>query len=85
MTVRITVSEEPHVRHVIVDGRLTGEEVGELELALGDDLGAVCLELGNLRSVDAAALAALRRLRAAGVRMSGAYPHLAWQIEQEEG
>ena len=84
MTVRITVAEERTLRRILVEGRLSVLEVEELEGVVGDDPGAVCLELSNLRSVDAAALAALRRLRGAGVEMRGAFPHLAWQIEEDE-
>jgi len=84
VTVRITVAEEPTLRRILVEGRLSALEVGELEGVVGDDPGAVCLELSNLRSADAAALAALRRLRGAGVEMRGASPHLAWQIEDDE-
>ena len=83
VTVRITVAEDK-VRRVRVEGRLSAVEVGELEHAVGDDLRAVCLELSNLRSADAAALSALRRLWQAGVEMRGASPHLAWQIEEDE-
>ena len=84
MTVRITIAEERPVRRLWVEGRLSAIEVAELEGAIGDDPCAVCLELSNLRSADAAALAALRRLRGAGVEMHGASPHLAWQIEDDE-
>jgi len=84
MTVRITVAEDPPLRRIRVEGRLTAVEVGELDEVVGLDAGAVCLELSNLRSADAPALAALRRLRAAGAAIEGASPHLAWQIEEDE-
>ena len=83
VTVRITVAEERSVRRIRVEGRLSGEEVAELDGVIGDDPSAVCLELSNLRSADAPGLAALRRLRATGIEMRGASPHLAWQIEEE--
>jgi anti-sigma factor RsiW len=66
-----------------VAGRLTAEEVGELEQAVASDPDAY-LELQDLRSFDAAGLAALRRLRAEGVEMRAVSPHLAWQIAAEE-
>jgi hypothetical protein len=84
VTVRIMVAEERTVRRIRVEGRLSGDAVGELEQVIGDDPSAVSLELSNLRSADAVALAALRRLHAAGVEMRGASPQLAWQIEEDE-
>jgi hypothetical protein len=83
VTARITVAEQGAVRHVRLEGRLTGAEVGELEEAIGNDPGAICLALENLRSADAAGLAALRRLRAQGVELRGVRPHLAWRIEED--
>ena len=83
VTVRITVVERSGIRHIRVEGRLTGEEVAELEQEIGADRPAVCLDLENLRSADAAGLVALRRLRAEGVEMPAVPRHLAWRIEQE--
>lgn len=84
MTLRIAVAADDDVRHVHLEGRLTGDEVGELEQVIGGDPRAVCLELENLRSADADGLATLRRLRAEGVEMRGMPPHLAWRIEEDE-
>jgi anti-sigma factor RsiW len=84
VTLRIAVASDDHVRHVHLDGRLTGDEVGELEQVIGGDPRAVCLELENLRSADAEGLVALRRLRAEGVELRGVPPHLAWRIEEGE-
>jgi hypothetical protein len=84
VTVRITVTGGRAARRIRVEGRLSGEEVGELEQVIGDDPGAACLELANLRSVDDAGLALLRRLRREGVVMCGVRPHLAWRIEEDE-
>jgi hypothetical protein len=85
VTVRITLLDGDSVadRHIRVEGRLTGEAVAELERLVGGDLHSTCLDLEDLRAVDAAALLALRRMRAAGVEMHGANPHLTWQIEEE--
>lgn len=57
--------------------------IGELEQLVGGDPHALCLDLTDLRSADAAALAVLRRLRAEGVEMRGVPPRLAWRIEDE--
>jgi ABC-type transporter Mla MlaB component len=84
MTLRISSLQAGSIRRIQVAGRLTRDEVTELEQTIGDDLGAVCLELENLRSADAAGLAALRRLLAGGVDMRGVPQHLAWRIEGSE-
>lgn len=84
MTLRILVDENAGVRSIQLDGRLTGEEICALENEIGASFGAVCLELENLGSADAAGLSALRRLREAGVAMRGVPPHLAWRIEADE-
>lgn len=83
MTVRISVEETGQRRVVRVEGRLTVEEVPELEGALGDDLTVAELELHDLRSADSAGLAALRRLRAAGVALRAVPPRIALEINEE--
>jgi ABC-type transporter Mla MlaB component len=83
MTLRIISLRQGSRRQLAVTGRLTREEVGELEQALASDPDA-CLDLEDLRSVDGAGLAALRRLRAEGVEMRRVPPHLAWRIEDDE-
>ena len=82
MTVRITVGPPGSVRRILVEGRLCADAVGELEATVGAAPGAVVLDLANLSFADAAGLAALRRLRAAGAAIEGTRPHLAWQIER---
>jgi ABC-type transporter Mla MlaB component len=85
VTVRISVTTSQSALHrrIRVAGRLTAEAVGELEGMIGDDLDSVVLDLEDLSALDTGALAALRRLRVAGVAMEGVSPHLAWQIEEE--
>lgn len=83
VSLRITVVTDHAVRHIRVEGRLTGEEVGELDREIGLDPRAVCLELDNLRSADESALAMLRRLRDQSVEMRGVPPHLAWRIDED--
>lgn len=82
MTLRITSCQRGS-RHLAVAGRLTAEEVSELEQAVASDPGAI-LDLGDLRSFDTAGLAALRRLRAEGVEMCRVPRHLAWRIEEDD-
>jgi anti-anti-sigma regulatory factor len=84
MTLRITIRQEEAIRIVQVAGRLDREGAGELVQEVGYDPGGTCLDLEDLRSVDAAGLSALRRMRAAGVRMRGVPKHLAWQLEAGE-
>jgi len=82
VTVRITVVEDRPLRRLRVDGRLTGDEIAELEQLIGPDPKAVCLELTDLRSIDPTALAVLRRLREEGLQLIDLSPHLAWRIEE---
>jgi hypothetical protein len=68
---------------VRVEGRLTEEQVSELEGALGDDFDHAELDLQHLRSADRGGLAALRRLRGAGVMLRAVPPRIAFAIEDE--
>jgi len=83
VTVRFTVTQDRAVRRIRLEGRLSADEIGELEQLVGDDPRRTCLDLAELRSADAPALEFLRRLRREGVEMQGAPPHLAWRIEEE--
>ncbi|MGH7286825.1 MAG: hypothetical protein ACREI8_02265, partial [Myxococcota bacterium] len=85
VTVRIMVEETGRRRVVRVEGRLTVVELAELEGALGEDLTHAELELQDLRSADAGGLAALRRLRAAGVALRSVPPRIALEIDEEVG
>ena len=81
MTVRITVSKDREGRLIHVVGRLSEEEIEELEQIIGDDSTRTRLELSELRSADAAGLSLLRRLQLQGVELRGLSPHLAWRVE----
>ena len=83
MTVRFTVTEDRAVRRIRLEGRLSADEIAELEQLVGVDPRRVCLDLAELRSADAPGLELLRRLRSEGVEMCGARPHLAWRVEEE--
>jgi len=83
VTVRFTVTEERKVRRIGLEGRLSAEEIEELEQLVGDDPSAVYLDLAELRSADGCGLALLRRLRREGFEMCGVPPHLAWRIEED--
>jgi hypothetical protein len=84
VTLCITLVEEGPRRLIHVAGRLTHEEVSELERVIGSNPISACLVLKYLRSADASGLAALRRLRGAGVPMRSIPPHLRWRIEDED-
>jgi ABC-type transporter Mla MlaB component len=66
-----------------LEGRLSAEEIEELEQIVGDDPSIVYLDLAELRSADASALALLRRLRREGFEMRDVPPHLTWRIEED--
>ena len=83
MTVRITVGEPASFRRIAVEGRLSADAVHDLEQEVGNHPDEVVLNLANLRSADAAGIAALRRLRAEGVAMQRTGLHLAWRIDEE--
>lgn len=84
MTLRITIVANPGSR-IRLDGRLTRDEVSVLERAIRSSANLECLEVEDLRSADAEGVAALRRLREAGVAMRGLRPHLAWRIHEPGG
>jgi len=84
VTVRISVVEQGRTRCIQLTGRLTQEEVGALDEAIGDNPSAARLDLVDLRSADAEGLRVLRRLRAEGVELREVPPHLAWRIESGE-
>lgn len=83
MTAHITVSQDRNRRLIRVEGRLSDEEIDELEQAIGDDPTNACLELSELRSADEAGLSLLRRLQRRGSELRGLPPHLAWRIEDD--
>lgn len=83
MTIRFRVIEEGNVRRVRLEGRLSGEEIEELEEVVGNDPRLTYLDLAELRSVDARGLALLRRLRREGFEMREMPPHLGWRIEED--
>jgi hypothetical protein len=76
VTIRITSVSEGPGRTVRVDGWLVACDVAALEEAVGDCVRGTRLELADLRSADAAGVAALRGLEARGARLHGAAPFL---------
>jgi hypothetical protein len=76
MTIYIACSSESGIRVVRLEGWLEGEGVAELERVINGDSGSLRLDLSELRSADAAGLAALRALRASGASIVGASPYI---------
>jgi len=68
----------------MVDGRLDGDVVAELERVVAERSGPVCLDLAGLRSADEAGFGALRALLARGVVVTGASPYFRLLLELEE-
>lgn len=83
MTVRITVTKEGTVRRIGLQGRLSTEEIEELEQLVGHDPSKVYLDLAELRSADACGMALLRRFRSESFELRSVPPHLAWRIEED--
>jgi ABC-type transporter Mla MlaB component len=83
VTVRFTVTEDRACRRIRLEGRLSADEIAELEQLVGVDPRRAGLDLAELRSADASGLALLRRLRREGVDICGAPPHLVWRIEED--
>ncbi len=84
MTLRISTRRDPKGEVVIVDGRLDGEVVEELERVVAEQSGPLRLELAGLRSADEAGLEALRALRARGIVLTGASPYLRLRLGVEK-
>jgi hypothetical protein len=76
MTLYIACNSDSGTRHVRLEGWLEGDAVAELERVISGDSGPLRLDLSELRSADAAGLAALRALRAAGASLVGASPYI---------
>lgn len=81
MTVRIMSTETPG-RHLLkIDGRLRAQDLEELDALCVRRGKALELDLSDLRGVDEAAVARLRRLRAAGVTLKGVSAYIALRLD----
>lgn len=76
MTLFIGSDSDAGIRVVRLEGWLEGETVAELERVIHGGSGPLRLDLCELRSADAAGLATLRALRAAGASIVGASPYM---------
>ncbi len=84
MRFRITKTTDGPTSVLHVDGELLGEGVRELERAAAA-VRPLRLDLTNLLRADAAGLAALRRLAAAGVQLTGLSSYFALLLERAAG
>ena len=76
MTLYIACELDAGVRVVRLEGWLAGDGVAELERIVSGGTGPLRIDLSELRSADAAGLAALRALHAAGALLVGASPYI---------
>lgn len=76
MAFRITRVPGDGGDRVEIAGRLASEGLGELQQVLDAATPPLSIDLGELRSADAAALSVLRRLESDDVRLVRASPYL---------
>ncbi len=76
MGFRITKTEAGTVTTLRIDGDLTHEDVGELEIACASVDGPVNLDLSQLMKADAEAVRALKNLLGSGARLVAASPYM---------
>jgi anti-anti-sigma regulatory factor len=81
MTVRIVLVQEGPPGTIKLDGRLTGADVPELNLACQQIKGQLILDLSDLRSLDRQGASALRELRAKGAELTGLSPYARLLVE----
>jgi len=75
VTLRISTKRDGGREVVMVDGRLGGDVVAELERVVAELSRPVSLDLAGLRSADEAGREALQALLARGVVVTGASPY----------
>ena len=80
---RITTDDSVPTRRLIVEGRLKGNNVAELERSCAAEPGAVSLDLSNLIHVDEQGLRLLSALQGAGNELLNASPFIRMLLEQQ--
>jgi len=82
MTLRITVSEPGPPTTVKVDGRLTGDQVPELQQVCAEIEGALVLDLTDLNFADRQGVKALHELQAKGADLIGVSQFIGLLLER---
>jgi anti-anti-sigma regulatory factor len=82
MTLRIFVEIEEGGATVALHGRLSADEVAEVEKVTTAQGKPLNIDLAQLTGVDAEGLQALRRLRDAGARVTEASPFVEMMLER---
>ena len=84
MDLRITTEPVGSTTLVSVSGRLADEACAELTRVVRELGGDVRLDIGDLRTADAAGLALLRRLRDGGARLERVSPYIQLVLDAVE-
>jgi ABC-type transporter Mla MlaB component len=84
MDIRITTEPAGAATLVSVSGRLAEGSSVELERVVHEITGDIRLDVGELRSADAAGLALLRRLRDDGMRLERTSPYIQLVLDATE-
>lgn len=85
MDLHISLSKMGSHSVVKVDGALTREGLAELERVVSPCVGALRLDLSELRSLDADGLEAIQVLGGGGAEIVGASPYIALLIGTDAG
>lgn len=84
MTVRMTQIGDP-VAAIKLDGRLTAEDLSEVQRVCRAVKGRLVLDLTGLQFADRQAAGALRELRALGAEIIGTSPYVRLLLDGDSG
>lgn len=76
MALRITTKVSEMLTLIQIDGDLHKQGVAELEKVCQSVAGPLCLDLGNLESIDADGIRAIHALQDRGAAVAGASPYI---------
>ncbi|MEJ2085544.1 MAG: hypothetical protein P8Y44_07680 [Acidobacteriota bacterium] len=85
MSLWIGVESSSEGRQLRVEGRLSGEEIAELEQVARSPELPVRVDLSQLDSADEAGIALLRNLESEGVELVGVRPLIEYRIHESRG
>jgi ABC-type transporter Mla MlaB component len=81
MSLRITETADREGTTLVVDGRLSGDEVGELTRASESAAAPLTLDLAGLLFADSQGVDALREIRARGAKLRHVPPYVSLLLE----